>query len=109
MRSVRIEVLTVNDCPHRETVLHRIREALRQVGADDRVVTERVVEDLAAATASGMHGSPTVLIDGRDPFVRAGVEPSLSCRVFPTATGFDGAPSVDELVAVLSRPDPLDR
>jgi hypothetical protein len=51
-----------------------------------------------------MHGSPTVLIDGHDPFTAAGVEASVSCRLFPTVSGFDGAPTVEDLVAALSQP-----
>jgi hypothetical protein len=99
-----VEVLTVTDCPHREMALDRVRQALDRVGASQVVVTERVIDDPELAAAAGMHGSPTVLIDGHDPFTAAGIEASVSCRLFPTASGFDGAPTVEDLVAALSQP-----
>jgi hypothetical protein len=99
-----VEVLTVTDCPHREMALDRVRQALDGVGASQVVVTERVIDDPEVAAEAGMHGSPTVLIDGHDPFAAAGIEASVSCRLFPTASGFDGAPSIEALVAALSQP-----
>lgn len=101
---VDIEVLTVSDCPHREMTLDRVRQALDRIGASEAVVAARVIDDMEVAAAAGMHGSPTVLIDGHDPFRAAGTEASVSCRLYSTATGFDGAPSVDDLVVALSRP-----
>src|SRR4051794_14140426 len=51
----------------------------------------------------GMTGSPTLLIDGTDPFARPGSEPSLSCRLYPSENGrVEGAPSVDDLRRVLA-------
>jgi hypothetical protein len=44
-------------------------------------VAERVIDDPDVAWAVGMHGSPTVLVDGTDPFAPAGLPGSLSCRV----------------------------
>ena len=99
-----VEVLTVTECPHREMTLDRVRQALDRVGASQVVVTERVIDDPGVAVDAGMHGSPTVLIDGHDPFTAAGVEASVSCRLLPTVSGFDNAPSVEDLVAALSHP-----
>jgi hypothetical protein len=101
---VGVEVLTVTGCPHRELVLDRVRQALDRVGASQAVVTERVVDDPEVAAEAGMHGSPTVLIDGYDPFTATGIEASVSCRLFPTVSGFDGAPSVEDLIVALSPP-----
>lgn len=63
----------------------------------------RVIDDPADVVVAGMHGSPTVLIDGHDPFAVGNIEASVACRLYPTATGFDGAPSVDDLVEALTR------
>ena len=72
------------------------------------VVTVREVEvdSVDDAAAAGMHGSPTILIDGTDPFTPAGGEVSLSCRLFRTGDGVEGAPSLAELVAALSKSSP---
>ena len=51
-----------------------------------------------------MHGSPTLLIDGVDPFAAPGRPSSLSCRLYRDATGHaDGAPPVDALRRVLEQ------
>lgn len=94
----------MTDCPHREMALDRVRQALDRVGASQVVVTERVIDDPEVAAEAGMHESPTVLIDGHDPFTAAGIEASVSCRLFPTVSGFDGAPTVEDLVAALAQP-----
>jgi hypothetical protein len=55
------------------------------------------------AKAIGFPGSPTILIDGRDPFGGESAPVGFACRLYQTPTGLEGAPSVDELFAVLSR------
>jgi len=45
-----------------------------------------------------MHGSPTLLIDGVDPFAEPGQPPSLSCRLYRDDDGrTSGAPSAGQL------------
>jgi hypothetical protein len=99
---VQIEVLTVPECPHRDEAMTRVGHALAVIGRGDVVVVERVITDLDEATSAGMRGSPTILIDGHDPFAMAAEQPSFSCRLLPTDSGLDGAPSIDDLVAALS-------
>ena len=98
-----IDVLTVTECPHRDLTLERIRDALVSLGLKGTTVAEQVIDDPIEALRAGMHGSPTVLIDGHDPFTASGIEASVSCRLYPTANGYDGAPSVDDLVAALAQ------
>ena len=50
-----------------------------------------------------MTGSPTILLDGVDPFAAAGAAPTVSCRIYRGPDGAaDGAPSVQDLTAALS-------
>ncbi|MFE2864874.1 alkylmercury lyase family protein [Embleya sp. NPDC059259] len=73
----------------------RIVAALDGRAADVELVE---VRDEAEATRRGMTGSPTVLIDGVDPFAPAGAVPSVSCRLYRDADGrTEGAPSVQAL------------
>ncbi|QYN19170.1 hypothetical protein [Amycolatopsis sp. DSM 110486] len=77
-----LEILHVPDCPN----VALLEQCLTEVLAGHAVPTEwpyRVVEDVEMARAVGMTGSPTVLIDGVDPFAEPGLEPSVSCRVVP--------------------------
>ena len=53
------------------------------------------------AEAARFRGSPTVLVDGRDPFADPAAPVGLSCRVYRTADGLAGSPTVDQLLAVL--------
>jgi hypothetical protein len=49
-----------------------------------------------------MPGSPTLLVDGVDPFAAAHQAPSLSCRLYTDETGgICGAPSLAQLRTAL--------
>lgn len=99
---VNADLLYVADCPNRDVAAHRLAEAADRAGVE-LVVRERLVADADTAAALGMHGSPTILIDGRDVADAGGTTPSISCRLYTTTSGIDGAPSVDCLVAALTR------
>ena len=79
----------------------RLRRALDDVGLGDTVVTTRVVAGQAEAERTAFTGSPTVLIDGRDPFAEPGRTPGLTCRVYRTPDGLVGLPALDDLRQVL--------
>ena len=98
---MRIEVLTVPECPNGPLVEQRLAEAL--AGRSDATVERRVAGTEAEARRYGMHGSPTVLIDGRDPFPATADGPSLSCRLYRDEQGqVRGAPSIEQLRAALA-------
>ena len=89
-------------CPHWRLADERLDEALRQLGLQD--TPERVrVETTESAEAWRFHGSPSVLIDGRDPFAEQDAPVGLACRLYRTPEGLQGAPTVDQLVDVLGR------
>jgi hypothetical protein len=50
----------------------------------------------------GFSGSPTVLVDGRDPFAAGSARAGLTCRRYRTERGVEGAPSVAQLRAVIA-------
>jgi hypothetical protein len=97
-----LTLLTVPACPNAAVFEERLAAAL--AGHPDTVVRRREVADEREAAAAGMHGSPTLLVDGVDPFAAPGQPPSLSCRLYRDATGrADGAPPVDALRRVLEQ------
>ena len=102
---VEIEVLSVPDCPNRATAMARLRQALEVIG-EPSAITEQVIDDPDQAREAGMHGSPTILLDGHDPFASPGTETSVSCRLYPSATGLEGAPSVEALISAMTTPRP---
>lgn len=93
-------LLYFDGCPHWGTLEDRLRSALRLAGRHD-AVERRKVETFEEAEALGFPGSPTVLIDGRDPFGNDTTPASLSCRMYRTPEGLAGSPTVDQLLEVL--------
>ncbi len=88
---MRLEVLSVADCPHVALMLERLAQvtglplATRVIGSDEDAVR------------FGMTGSPTLLVDGFDPFATAG-QPGLSCRLYRDEDGRTiPVPSVEQL------------
>lgn len=94
-----LTVLAVPECPNVDVLLDRLRAVLGDRSVDLEVI---VVADAEQARASGMTGSPTLLVDGTDPFAAPGGEPSVSCRLYRAADGtVGGSPSVADLRSVL--------
>lgn len=71
--------------------------AVDDVGLHDTQVVTRVIADLPEAERLGRAGSPTFLLDGRDPFAEPGLAPGLACRVYRTSHGLAGLPERDQL------------
>ncbi|MCX5418070.1 alkylmercury lyase family protein [Streptomyces sp. NBC_00059] len=96
---MRITVLTVPGCPNAEPAVERVRAALAGRAAEVELVE---VHGQGQATALGMTGSPTILLDGTDPFAPAGAVPSVSCRLYRDADGtVSGTPSQAALRAAI--------
>jgi hypothetical protein len=95
-------VVYFDGCPCWRTADERLAEALTRIGRPDVPVTRVQVESETDARASGFAGSPTIMIDGVDLFPGSAVRTDgLACRLYPSSSGLDGAPTVDDLVAAL--------
>ncbi|MFF2955064.1 hypothetical protein ACFVVU_27400 [Kitasatospora sp. NPDC057965] len=81
---MRITVLTVVGYPNARPAVELVEAALDGRQAEVELVE---VRDEAEAVGRGMYGSPTVLVDGSDPFAPPGAVPSLSCRLYRHADG----------------------
>ena len=91
-----LTLLAVPACPNAARFEERLAAAM--AGRPDVVLHRRVIATEQEAADAGMHGSPTLLIDGADPFAAPGQAPSLSCRLYRDESGSaDGAPSVEAL------------
>ncbi len=93
MDEIEIVVLSVPDCPNAAVALSRSLEAAAQ--AEGATVRSRVVESEDDARTLGMHGSPTITIDGVDRFGEPDEVPQLACRIRP---GEDPVPSAEEIL-----------
>ena len=61
---------------------------LAELGVTHVVLRRELVDTVEEAERVGFLGSPTILIDGTDPFDAPGATPGLSCRLYRTDTGF---------------------
>ncbi|HEY5356299.1 MAG TPA: thioredoxin family protein [Streptosporangiaceae bacterium] len=97
-----LTVLGVPGCPNAPVLSGRLAAVLD--GRAGFSVSHEVISDEGEAARWGMHGSPTLLIDGLDPFAEPGQPSGMSCRLYRDDDGqISGAPSVSQLrQAILS-------
>ena len=96
-----IELRFFDDCPNWKATSTLLRSIIDELGLDASVLNRRV-ETPEEAEALDFHGSPTVIIDGEDPFAEEDAPVGLACRIYRTETGFTGAPSAAQLRDALS-------
>jgi hypothetical protein len=63
----------------------------------DATLHTTLIETTDAAMSRGLVGSPTFLLDGRDPFAYTGDLPGLACRVYATTEGLQGLPEAGDM------------
>lgn len=95
---MRLQLLYFEGCPNWRLLEERLGPLATELGLD---VEHILVETEADARRWGFHGSPSLLVDGRDPFAAADAPVGLTCRVYATPTGLAGSPTVDQLREVL--------
>jgi hypothetical protein len=98
---VTVSLLYFDGCPNWHVADERLRAALVAVGRPDDAVEHVLVSTPEEAEEAQFRGSPTVLVDGRDPFSDPDSPVGLACRLYRTDEGLAGSPTVEQLVAVL--------
>ena len=88
-------------CPNWRVADERLRQALARAGRPDTPIEYRTITTPEQAEELRFRGSPTVLVDGRDPFLDHDAPVGLSCRVYRTDGGLAGSPTVEQLVEAL--------
>jgi hypothetical protein len=99
---VEVRLLYFDGCPNWRDAEQRLRQALEQLGLSDSAVSLQRVETAEDAERLAFHGSPTILVDGVDPFADPATPIGLACRVYRTPDGSDGAPTVAQLTNALA-------
>lgn len=95
---MQVTLLYFDGCPNWEVTYRRLETLAGELGF---ALGTRTVDTPEQAEALAFRGSPTVLVDGRDPFT-TGEEPvGLACRVYVTDAGLAGAPTEQQLRDVL--------
>jgi hypothetical protein len=91
-----LTVLAEPGCPNAPVLNDRLAAVLD--GRAGISLSHTVISDAGEAARWGMRGSPTLLIDGVDPFAEPGQAPSMSCRLYRDENGqTSGAPSAGQL------------
>jgi hypothetical protein len=91
-----LTVLAESTCPNAPVLKDRLMAVLH--GRTDISMSQQVIASADEAIRWGMNGSPTLLIDGVDPFAEPGQRPSLSCRLYSDEDGrTSGTPSANQL------------
>lgn len=93
-----VTLLYFDGCPSWRTTDRRLRELADELGFD---LDYRKVETPEAAQQLSFRGSPTVLVDGRDPFAQGDEPVGLSCRIYQTPDGPAASPTLEQLREVL--------
>lgn len=98
---MRVTLQYFDGCPNWQRTQQLVEQALDQLGLPGEALTLQKVATAEAAEAVGFRGSPTVLVDGNDPFADPAAPVGLSCRVFATPDGLAGAPTLEQLIDAL--------
>ena len=99
---MRVEVLYFDGCPTYLETERTLRGVLAEEGIEAEVELVAVNTDEEARRLR-FPGSPTIRVDGRDPFPvpeRAGY--ALGCRVYATPEGLRGSPTAGMLEEALA-------
>lgn len=97
-----ITVQHFNDCPNWLITIERIEQVVEQTDID-ATVRLQLINTPEAAEAHNFRGSPTVLIDGIDPFADVDAPVGFSCRVYTTPDGLAGSPTIDQITRAITQ------
>jgi hypothetical protein len=90
---MRITLQYFDDCPNWRVAEERLRAALTELGRPHEPIEHQRVESPEDAARVSFGGSPTILMDGVDPFADPAGPAGYACRVY----GGDAAPSVAQI------------
>ena len=98
----RVQLLYFPDCPNWSLAEQRLTEVAARF---DLSIEHVLVTTEADAERLSFRGSPTILIDGVDPFTGGHEAIGLSCRLYSTPEGLAGSPTSQQIATVLDRHD----
>lgn len=85
-----------DDCPNWKVTDRHLHSFIAEQ-ALDATVRYQLIDTPEAAAEHGFRGSPSVLIDGSDPFAEPDAPVGLSCRIYLTESGPAGSPTIHQL------------
>ena len=94
---MKITIQYFDDCPNWQAAVDAVKAVAPSIP-----IELQLVDTMADAERFGFRGSPTILVDGRDPWADPDAPIGLSCRVFQTPSGLAPTPSPAQLADALS-------
>lgn len=98
---IRITLRYFDGCPNWETTDRRLAILIEEDW--DATIEYDLIDCDEVAVERDFGGSPTVLVDGVDPFPGGSTQPGLACRMYDTDMGAAGSPTIDQLREVIAR------
>jgi hypothetical protein len=90
-----------DDCPNWRVAEQHLSRLAREF--DGLHVEHQLIATVEDAEHHRFRGSPSILINGVDPFARPEDPFGLSCRMYTTPDGPAGSPTMDQLREALTR------
>lgn len=99
-----VQLLVVANCCNEQEARVVLRRAMAKAGVGDLPIRTVVVSTAKQAQDLSFTGSPTVLVDGADPFPTPDLPSALACRMYAQPGGGPrGVPDVQALVTAIRR------
>ncbi|MEV8250341.1 thioredoxin family protein [Microbacterium sp. NPDC076768] len=94
-----VTLLYFDGCPNWKVADERLQ--LLATERPDITIHHQLVESAEEAVQLRFFGSPSIRMDGVDLFVEPDASVGLTCRRYPTPTGYAGAPTLEQLRTVV--------
>lgn len=89
-----------DSCPNWKITDQRIRDVITAHSLDADY-QQQLVRSPDEAEVHDFHGSPSILVDGVDPFATEGTSVAYACRIYMTDGGHAEAPTIEQIAAAL--------
>ncbi len=99
--SIDVTIQFVEACPHWATTYSLVAGLLDEANIP-AVLKTQLIGSSEEASEFEFRGSPTVLIDGTDPFFDPHMPVALACRLYLSPDGSSGVPPSQQLKEALS-------
>jgi hypothetical protein len=97
-----VSLLYFDGCPNHHATMSLLETMLEDAGWTGEIELVSV-DSPERADELGFRGSPTVWLDGVDPFLDPEAPVGLSCRIYATESGYQGTPPEQELRTAIAR------
>ena len=95
-----VTLLYFDDCPNWKIADAHLRRLAAEIPGLS--VSRHIVDTPEEAERTRFRGSPSIIVNGEDPFADENSPVGLSCRVYQTPEGPAGSPTLDQLRRVLN-------